>query len=596
MLLRAEGVSKSFGPKDALTSVSLKMDRGDRIGLIGRNGVGKTTLLKILMGQLKPDTGDISLKTDKIGYLSQSPEIEPDMKVGAVVGRPYGRLAAVAKRITELEELISANPSLSDNQNNDKQEEVLLEYVNLQEEYGGAGGFGIWSKARSALVRVGLDKSIIDRPVAKLSGGEITKVFLARVLVQAEDADLIFLDEPTSHLDMETVEWLENYLSKINAGIVVVSHDRYFLDKIITKVVELENGVANHYSGNYSAFVEKKATELERKQRAFKKYRTEAERQEKIAELQQQRWTYFSIHKTRKKMVDRLEKVEDIKEEKELKIKIEAADKSGKNVLIASGLSVDRGEQNIFQDINLDIEVGDKLGIFGPNGSGKTTLIKTLISEISHDGSGNLWLAPGASIGYFAQGHDTLDNSLSPEKQLMNSMEKNERLKVRNLLGRFLISGKDAGRPIAPLSGGERARVALALLIAERRNFLIMDEPTNYLDIPSRHAVENALIEYLGTFIVVTHDRYFLDAVCNKVGELKDRTLEIFGGTYSEMKNAKRRYKKANGSDEYIVVSGFKDWTTGKKYKAGETLVITDDQKEHFSWALSAGKVKRKSS
>jgi ATP-binding cassette subfamily F protein 3 len=596
MLLRAEGVSKSFGPKDALTSVSLKMDRGDRIGLIGRNGVGKTTLLKIMMGQIKPDTGDISLKTDKIGYLSQSPVIEPDMKVGAVVGRPYGRLAAVAKRINELEELIASDPSLSDKQNNDTQNEVLLEYVNLQEEYGGAGGFGIGSKARSALAKVGLDKGIIDRAVAKLSGGEITKVFLARVLVQAEDADLIFLDEPTSHLDMETIEWLENYLSKINAGIVVVSHDRYFLDKMITKVVELEDGMANHYSGNYSAFIEKKATELKRKQRAFKKYRNEAERQEKIAELQQQRWTYFSIHKTRNKMVDRLEKVEAPKEEKELKIRIEAADKSGKNVLIASGLSVDRGEQNIFKDINLDIEVGDKLGIFGPNGSGKTTLIKTLLSEISHDSRGNLWLAPGALIGYFGQGHDTLDNSLSPEKQLMNAMGKNEQLKARNLLGRFLISGKDAGRPIATLSGGERARVALALLIAERRNFLIMDEPTNYLDIPSRHAVENALIEYPGTFIIVTHDRYFLDAVCNKVGELKDRKLKIFGGTYSEMKNAKGRHKKDNGSDKYIVVSGFKDWTTGKKYKAGETFAITNDQKKHFSWAFSAGKLKRKSS
>jgi ATP-binding cassette subfamily F protein 3 len=213
------------------------------------------------------------------------------------------------------------------------------------------------------------------------------------VIVQAEEADIIFLDEPTSHLDMETVEWLENYLKRLNAGIVVVSHDRYFLDNIITQVIELDAGSAKYYTGNYSAFIDKKAMELERKEREYKKYRNEALRQAKIAELQHQRWTYFSLHKTRKKMLDKKEKVEAIKEERDVKIKIEAATKSGKNVLIANELTVNRGGQNILDNIDLDIEVGNKLGIFGPNGSGKTTLLKALLSEITHDG--DLWVAPG---------------------------------------------------------------------------------------------------------------------------------------------------------------------------------------------------------
>ena len=585
MLLLAEAVSKSFGPKDALRSVSLKRDKGDRIGLIGRNGVGKTTLLKILMGQMKPDTGEITLKTDRIGYLSQSPDIDKNMKVGNVVGRPYGRLAAIAKRITQLEEQITQG---------NHQDEAVQEYARLQEEYGGAGGFGIGSKARSALAKVGLPKNIIDRPLGKLSGGEVTKVFLARVLVQAEEAEIIFFDEPTSHLDIETVEWLEKYLTKLDAGLVVVSHDRYFLDNIITQVIELDDGIAHHYSGNYSAFIEKKAAEVERKQKAYKKYRTETERQAKIAEKLQQRWTYLTLHKTRKKMAGRMEEVEAPKEERDLNIKIEAANKSGKNVLIASGLSVNRGGQKILENVDLDIEVGNKLGIFGPNGSGKSTMVKALLSEIDHEGK--LWLAPGASIGYFAQGHDLLDNKLSAEKQLLDAIGNKERLKVRNILGRFLISGKDAGRPIATLSGGERARVALALLIAQSRNFLIMDEPTNYLDIQSRHAVESALVDYPGTFIIVTHDRYLLDMVCNKVGELKDGKLEIFGGSYSEMKEALGRIKRTGSTDEYIVVSGFKDWAAGKKYKAGEALTIPKEQIEQFSWALAAGKLKRKKS
>ena len=590
MLLRAESVSKSFGPKTVLNSVTINLDKGDRLGLLGRNGAGKTTLLKILMRHLKPDSGEITINTDKIGYLSQTPVTDPTMKVGTVIGTPYGHLGAIANQILELEDQLTRGAESG--MSTIEQHELAQKYARLQEEFGGAGGFGIDSRARSALTKVGLAKDIIDRRLGTLSGGEITKVFLARVLVQADDVDLIFLDEPTSHLDMETVEWLEKYLKELNACLILVSHDRYFLDNIISQVIELDNGSANLYSGNYTQFLEKKAHERELMEKAYKKYRTEANRQARIAEQQHQRWTYFSLHKTRKKMLERHEKVSAPKQDKELRFKIEAANKSGKNMLIAQDLSIYQKDRIIVENVNLDIEVGDKLGIFGPNGSGKTTLLKALLSKL--ESKGELWLAPGVSLGYFAQGHDTLDNALTPEKQLLKALGSNELLQARTILGSFMISGRDAGRPIRTLSGGERARVALAMLIAERRNLLILDEPTNYLDIPSRHAVENALIEYPGTLIVVTHDRYFLDSVCDKVGELKNGALEIFAGTYSEMKDAMGKVKKSSENDEYIVVSGFKDWTTGKKYKVGEILHIPDDEREKFSWALGSSRLKKK--
>lgn len=583
MLLRAELVSKSFGLKDVLKSVSIQINNGDRLGLIGRNGVGKTTLLKVFMGQLKPDTGELDVRTNRIGYLSQSPTLDPNKTVNEIVGKPYGSLASLINRIDELESLMASN-SIN---NGVVPNEIITEYARLQEEFGSTGGHAVSSKARNALVKVGLPKDIVERKISKLSGGELTKVMLARVLVQAEKADILYLDEPTSHLDMGTMDWLENYLKKIRAGMVIVSHDRYFLDKVVTQIIELENGFLQHYNGNYTQFIKKKTLEFEKQKKTYKKYQTEKERQKKIAEEQYSRLSFGTIHKTRIKMMERMKVIDKPQKKKDLKVKIEAVKKSGKNVIIAKNLVVKRGKSIILNGLNLDIEVGDKIGIFGPNGSGKTTLIKTFLSEIPFDG--DLWVAPGADTGYFSQGHDQLDNSITPEQQLLNVLGKNERLKVRNLLARFLLTGRDVIRPISTLSGGERARVALALLIAKRHNFLIMDEPTNYLDIPARHAVESALVEYPGSILIITHDRYFLDSVCNKVGELKDGKLTVYPCTYSELKDRNVIYEE----NTFKVISGFKNWITKKKFKAGEQIVIATNEMESYKWALEKGLLKK---
>ncbi len=584
MLLRAEGVSRSFGPNDVLRSASIQVNSGERIALVGRNGVGKTTFIRILMGQLEADTGEITLRTERIGYLPQVPNIDKTWSVSKAVGAPYGRLSNLSMDISKLEEKM-ANPTEDVNW-----DALGGEYSRLQEEFRSSGGHEVSSRSVEALEKVGLGEEFFDRPIGELSGGEFTKVMLARVLVQAEESDILFMDEPTSHLDIETCEWLEEYLDGYQGGLVMISHDRYFMDRVAKRVLELDEGVTRSFQGNYSAYLEKKDVEVERRFKEWDRNRIERDRQSRIIETLKRRNKYSTEIKTREKLLDKTSVVERPAEASELGVRVESGNKHGKNVIMAKDLRVDRGDRNIFTDVEVDLEVGDKLGIYGPNGAGKTTLIRALIGEIPS--KGDLWISPGADFGYFAQGHETLDQDLTAEEQLLEVIGKDEKLKVRRLLARFLLREEKVERPLSTLSGGERARVAMALLIAQRRNLLILDEPTNYLDVVSRQAVESALSEFPGTILVVTHDRYFLDNVCNKVGELRDGRLMTFNGTYSQ---AKGKFESSHIAEAvaYRVVSKFTDWNTKKKYKQGDRIVIAHEEKVKFGWALDAGKLKR---
>ncbi|HSV42712.1 MAG TPA: ABC-F family ATP-binding cassette domain-containing protein, partial [Methanomassiliicoccales archaeon] len=414
MLLRAWSVSKAFGPKEVLKEVTLQINERDRIALVGPNGVGKTTLIKLLLGEIHPDIGEITRRTQRICYLSQFPLYEPDETVTQSVSKCGQAVTKITKRMRELEGIMLDPPA--DIDIND----AANEYATLQEEFNNADAFEDVTKVKDVLAKVGFSDDKLEKKVAELSGGEKTKVMIARVLLQAEDAELLVLDEPTSHLDMATIEWLENYLLQFQGAVVVVSHDRYFLDRTVTMVLELEDGRVKQFSGNYTDYIQKKKLEIERQRIAAEKYAHEKERLEAIAEEQHQREWFKSTHKTRMKMVDRLEEAEPPKDRPELKFSMEAKERSGKNVIVATGISVDRGGRNILSDIDLELEVGDKMGIFGPNGSGKSTLIKTLIRELKFQGE--LWVAPGAVIGYFGQGHDLLDPEMTPEEQMMEML------------------------------------------------------------------------------------------------------------------------------------------------------------------------------
>jgi len=584
VLLRARELSKSFGKKEVLHSVSVVVEKGDRIGLVGPNGSGKSTLLRILTGALKQDTGDLEVLTDSIGYLAQLEEGEADTIEDALVDP---RLRIIDSRMRELE----SEMALSGLDRGIDLDEVAMEYNRLQEELVARREHLVEGNRKDAMERMGIaDRSGYDK-MDEMSGGERTKVRLARMLMQAEEADLLIMDEPTSHLDIEGVETLEDNLLGYHGAVIVVSHDRYFLDRVATCIWDLDKGVVREFKGNYSDFVKKKALELEKLKVASEKNRRERERLVKVAEEQHLRNWFGTTHKTTLRRVERMGMVEGPEQEDSVSFGIEVAEKHSKGFVQAKDLVVVRGNRKVLDKLDMELNLGDKLGIFGPNGSGKTTLLKVIMKELGH--LGELWVSPAAKIGYFSQGHDGLDDRLTPEEQLLQALGKEEKGSARSLLARLLFDDLEVKTPIGRLSGGERAKVTLALLICERRNLLLLDEPTNYLDTDSREAVESALREYPGTLVLVTHDRYLMDAVCNKVAEMRNGRLRVFNGTYSQMKGMTQQETVIAEAQVYRVVLGFTDWTTRKKLKPGDTVAIAPSELENYRWALDNGKLKR---
>ncbi|MFA6642559.1 MAG: ABC-F family ATP-binding cassette domain-containing protein [Methanomethylophilus sp.] len=583
MLLRADSVTKSFGPIHVLTDASIQINEHDAIGLIGINGAGKSTFIKILLGLEPPDTGEITRQTNRIGYLEQFPESSHEFTVRDVLGRPYGHIENIKQRMAAIDAAMAQGGDLDWNA-------LAVEYADLEQKLANCD-IADKSKLTDALEEVGLSRDLMDRPMDTLSGGERTKVMLSRILVQADECDILIMDEPTSHLDIDTIEWLENYLLKTHCSFLVVSHDRYFLDKMATRMVEIENGKTREYKGNYSDFVMKKMIDMNRMEKEYLRYSQNKRAQEKIAEQMHHDQWYMSTYKTREKMIEKMESKEKPTAEKEITVRIQAAPKSGKNVFTAKDLGIAYDGKPILEHVNLEIKKGDKIGIFGANGQGKSTLVKALVGEIPY--TGELWVAPGAKIGYYSQHHEDLDLRLTAEEQVLQIIGKDRRADARNLLARFLLTGEDVTRPIGTLSGGQRCRVAMTILLLKETNVLILDEPTNYLDIPARHAIEEALTEYDGTILTVTHDRYFLDSVCSKVIEVKDGRAEMFTGNYSQKRGRPTIKEIVLDADEYRVLAPFTCWAMGRKYTKGERVLITPQEMTDYQWAIDQGKLKK---
>ena len=584
MLLKAQSVSKSFGPVKVLKDVSLQINEGDRVALVGDNGAGKSTFLKILLGEEREDTGEITRRTDKIGYMGQFGDYEGHEKVRDILTGSYGYVAAIKRRMAEIEEMMISGGDIDWNALAEENADLESKLSKFDSE--------IEDKVGGILRKMGVPSDIMDREMDSLSGGERTKVMLAKLTVQIDECDLLIMDEPTSHLDISTVEWMEDLITTSDCAVLVVSHDRYFLDRIAVRTVEIENGKSREFKGNYSAYVEKKNLEVERANKEYERYQAQKKKQEAIAEqmFHDQR-RYMSDYKTRLMMVSKIEKKDRPEESKEIAIKIQAAHKSGKNVITAEGLSIEYDGKVILKDVCLDIQKGDKLGVFGANGAGKSTLLKAILGEVPS--KGELWVAPGAKIGYYSQNHENLDPKLTAEEQMLQVIGPDRKADARNMLARFLLFGDDVTRKISTLSGGQRARLSLCLLLHGETNLLILDEPTNYVDIRSKHILEQALAEYDGVVITVTHDRYFLDNVCNKVAEVSKGMVKVYNGNYTDLKGKPVAKKAPSKGVTYRVLAPFTNWVTSTKYVKGDKVVITEEDMKGFETAMNQGKLRK---
>jgi ATP-binding cassette subfamily F protein 3 len=518
-ILTATGLGQHFGAQDVFDGVSVQIAHGERAALVGPNGTGKTTLLRILAGLETPSAGQVyRAKGLRLGYLPQ--EVTLTDRGGTLWDLAHAAFDHLQQQAAELGEMEAAMSATTDSAERDR---LLARYGEAQAAFELAGGYNYEHRIRQVLGGLGFDEVDFQRPLSQLSGGQQTRAHLARLLLDAPD--LLLLDEPTNHLDIASVEWLEGYLQSWSGALVAVAHDRYFLDEVATRVWDLNLGRLEVYRGNYSAYLQQRAERLERRQREFERQQAFVAQEEDFIRrnIAGQR---TKEAQGRRKRLERLERVEQVSTKKHIKFDLNTELRSGDLVLATYDLVVGyEVGAPLFTCPDLEIRRGDRVALLGPNGAGKTTFVKTILKQVKPL-TGRVRLGAAVEIGYFAQAHAGLDPNRSVLDEIL-SVENLPLVQARSYLGRFLFSGDDVFKPIGALSGGERARVALAKLTLRGANFLVLDEPTNHLDIPSQEILQEVLSDFTGTILLVSHDRYFVDALATQVWALEDGTLYV---------------------------------------------------------------------
>ena len=516
-----------------LDGLTFQVDTGERVGLLGPNGCGKTTLLRILTGVMDYDEGDVVIAPGKrMGLISQIPVYPAGYTVEDVLATAFEPLREMEREMAALAEQMGegSNPAL------------LARYDKLTAAFEAAGGYETDTKTNKVCNGLTIPQSMREQLFDKLSGGEKTRVNLARLIL--EDTDILLLDEPTNHLDLRATEWLEEYLDKFKGTVLTVSHDRYFLDKVVNRIVEIQGGKAEFYSGNYSFYVVEKERRYEEKLRQYEKEQAKIEQLEKAAE-QMRIWAYSGMDKTFKrvksmeKRIERMRTTDRPTKERKMEVRFGEREVRGDVVLTIMGLPKSFGDRTLFSNLGLEVAGGERIALLGDNGSGKTTLLKILLGEEEPD-AGKVRMGPTVKVGYLPQ-HVHFDH---PERNLVDTLIYEQDCTAqtaRNRLAAFKFRGEDVFKPVSALSGGEQSRLRLCMLMDEKINLLILDEPTNHLDIQSREWIEEAVEEYEGNLLFVSHDRYFIDRFASRIWMLEDGHITDFRGNYQEYQAARAR-------------------------------------------------------
>ena len=526
ILLQANQIARLFGADILFDNIQMEISTNSRIALVGRNGAGKSTLLKIIAGIDPPDKGTIAKnKTASLGYLAQNTGLDSTRTVWDEMLEAFSDTIAMEKRMRELETSISTLIPETSNY-----ESVMKEYDRLQHDFADKNGYGYENEIRSVLHGFHFDESFYKKNISTLSGGQKTRLALARMLLQKPD--ILILDEPTNHLDIETLSWLENYLPSYSGALLIVSHDRYFLDKVVNEVYELSRHKMHYYKGNYSRYLVLKAEQLASDWKAYEKQQVEINKLEDFVARNLVRASTTKRAQSRRKTLEKMDRLDRPQgDEKSANFLFAIEKPSGNVVLQVEDAAIGYNETILSEPINLDIRRQEAIALVGPNGIGKSTLLKSITGQLPFiKGTANF--GTNVQIGYYDQEQANLHGTKTVLAELWDEHPTTPEKEIRTVLGQFLFSGNDVEKTIPLLSGGEKARVALAKLAMNKENFLILDEPTNHLDIDNKEVLENALIDYEGTLFFVSHDRYFINRIATKVIELSETGSKLYLGDY----------------------------------------------------------------
>ncbi|WP_269719545.1 ABC-F family ATP-binding cassette domain-containing protein [Bacillus cereus] len=528
ILLQVNGLSKLYGAETILANIKLEVQAKDRIALVGRNGAGKSTLLKIIAGELSHDGGEIIKPKDvSMGYLAQNTGLETSLTIWDEMLTVFTHLQQMETKLRRLEQEMGKEENFS---NVAIYEKLLADYDQLQLDYKDQGGYQYEADIRSILSGLGFPVETHQTTISTLSGGQKTRLALGKLLLTRPD--LLILDEPTNHLDIETLTWLEQYLQGYPGAILIVSHDRYFLDKLVTQVYEISNKESRRFVGNYSKYLDSKSALYEQEMKRYEKQQDEISKLEDFVQKNIARASTTKRAQSRRKQLDRMEVLtRPLGDSKSASFHFDIEKQSGNDVLQVKDATIGYYQEPIIEHVNMRLTRGDSVALVGPNGIGKSTLLKSIVNKLQllH---GNVAFGSNVSVGYYDQEQANLTSSKRVLNELWDEYPLQPEKEIRTILGNFLFTGDDVLKPVSSLSGGQKARLALAKLMMQKSNLLILDEPTNHLDLNSKEILENALIDYPGTLLFVSHDRYFINRVTTTVVELSTEGAQEYLGDY----------------------------------------------------------------